>query len=426
MSFPSLKPARPLSHSAASATAATPAASSSTPTPKKKLTKLIPTAPSGVSFMSPLYAAASNSKKSSSEPNQSPSPATFRTPPPRRGRNVIDLTLDSDEETPESSGEDGTRRTSWIVSGASGISTATKTDSPKGKKAKHKITPTRPAPAPPFSGSSTPPRGPLASTPVRCAGYTRAGTPCKRLVRARAPLLATPLANDGDAPRAGAVGRYCRDHAGMVCAADGFYWRDARGKAGVYIDFKDYIPSDLGQQTQALLRVTMDSPLTAKEMPGFLYAYELRTRSGAQTAYFKVGRSDNVPRRMGQWSAQCGYIPTLRDVFPLKARAPTGSGLARAPSIMHTFIPGATKAGTDAARMVPAVKRWERLVHLELADRAAASRPKEYEALSKPCSDCGMVHQEIFPLEGDPRIYERLVVDVIERWERFVRVITET
>ncbi|GMK54693.1 hypothetical protein CspeluHIS016_0112790 [Cutaneotrichosporon spelunceum] len=228
------------------------------------------------------------------------------------------------------------------------------------------------------------------------------------------------------APVQALMGRYCRDHASMVCAPDGFYWRDAKGKSGVFIAFKDFIPTDLGQQTQALLRVTMDSPLTAKETPGFIYAYELRTLSSGQTAYFKVGRSDNVPRRMGQWSAQCGYVPTLRDVFPLKARAPSGAGVARAPSIIGTFLPGATKAGTDAARMIPAVKRWERLVHLELADRAVAARPKEYEALCKPCSDCGAVHQEIFPLRSDPKVYEQVVVDVIERWERFVRAITES
>jgi hypothetical protein len=63
------------------------------------------------------------------------------------------------------------------------------------------------------------------------------------LVRAQAPLLASSLGDDGDAPRAGAVGRYCRDHAGMVCAADGFYWRDARGKSGVWIDFKGELPA---------------------------------------------------------------------------------------------------------------------------------------------------------------------------------------
>ena len=53
----------------------------------------------------------------------------------------------------------------------------------------------------------------------------------------------------------------------------------------------EFIPAELGQQTQALLRMTMESPLTDKvcssspslaklivsqEAPGYLYAYELR------------------------------------------------------------------------------------------------------------------------------------------------------
>ncbi|BEI87905.1 uncharacterized protein CcaverHIS019_0106230 [Cutaneotrichosporon cavernicola] len=408
-SAPLSKAARTLSHDTVPSSTSPPSLVSSSATTsapaRKKLTKFIATSPSGVSFMSPLYAAASTPKKPA---QQGASPISFRTVPPRRGRDVIDLRFDSDDKTPESSGEEAPRRTSWTVAGASAVAASTsKATPPKvmAKKTKPKIAPKRPAPAPP-SAPSTPTTG--SSKQTRSAPAT------------------TPLGDDGDAPRVGAVGRYCRDHAGMVCAADGFYWRDAKGKSGVYVAFNDYIPTDLGQQTQALLRVTMDSPLTAKEAPGFIYAYELRTLSGGQTAYFKVGRSDNVPRRMGQWSAQCGYVPTLRDVFPLKARAVSGAGVTRAPSILGTFLPGATKAGTDASRMIPAVKRWERLVHLELADRAAAARPKEYDALCKPCSDCGTVHQEIFPLEGDPQVYEHVVVDAIERWERFVRVITET
>lgn len=176
----------------------------------------------------------------------------------------------------------------------------------------------------------------------------------------------------------------------------------------------------------------MESPLTTKDTPGFLYAYEIRSLSTPSTSYFKVGRSDNVPRRMGQWTKQCGHIPTLRDVFPLRAPSARlahaqggGAGLGRAPSILGSLLPGATKAGTDAARMVPAVKRWERLVHLELADRAATAKPKEYDALCVPCADCGAVHREIFPLDGGSRVYEQVVVDAVERWERFVRAIAQ-
>lgn len=75
--------------------------------------------------------------------------------------------------------------------------------------------------------------------------------------------------------------------------------------------------------------------------------------------------------------------------------------------------------------MVPAVKRWERLVHLELADRAATLRAKQFDDLSKPCTDCGAIHKEIFPLAdgGTLAAYESVVVDAIGRWEAFIRLI---
>lgn len=75
------------------------------------------------------------------------------------------------------------------------------------------------------------------SPAVRCAGFTRSGQPCKRLVKSAAPFLLQRDTNidDDDAERM--VGRYCKDHAGLVCAADGFYWRDANGKAGVWVEF---------------------------------------------------------------------------------------------------------------------------------------------------------------------------------------------
>lgn len=122
----------------------------------------------------------------------------------------------------------------------------------------------------------------------------------------------------------------------------------------------------------------------------------------------------------------------MRDIFPLKAppsitAIPGGAGLHRQPSVAGSLLPGAVKAGVDNRRMVPAVKRWERLVHLELADRAAAQKSTEYDAILKPCTDCGAIHREIFPLEDARGLstYEEIVVDAIGRWERFIRVICD-
>jgi hypothetical protein len=77
--------------------------------------------------------------------------------------------------------------------------------------------------------------------------------------------------------------------------------------------------------------------------------------------------------------------------------------------------------------MVPAVKRWERLVHLELADRAAALRAAEYSDLAQPCADCGTIHKEIFPLADGAGLaaYENVVVDAVGRWEAFIRAICD-
>jgi len=73
------------------------------------------------------------------------------------------------------------------------------------------------------------------------------------------------------------------------------------------------------------------------------------------------------------------------------------------------------------------MKRWERLVHIELADLAAQHAPKEYAGLKEKCVDCGRVHQEIFALGHGPgdSVYEERVKDVVLRWERFVRRICE-
>lgn len=102
----------------------------------------------------------------------------------------------------------------------------------------------------------------------------------------------------------------------------------------------DYIPHDLDEQTKVLLRITMESPLTANvsrssvqapeqtfiRFVGEFWIYlcvrvERYVRSVADRAltaevrvlretdiatdrvvYYKVGRTDNVPRRLNEWT----------------------------------------------------------------------------------------------------------------------------
>ena len=47
------------------------------------------------------------------------------------------------------------------------------------------------------------------------------------------------LHDDGNDHAQRVTGRYCKDHAGMICQVGGFYWRGRQGKqtTGVWIDF---------------------------------------------------------------------------------------------------------------------------------------------------------------------------------------------
>lgn len=67
------------------------------------------------------------------------------------------------------------------------------------------------------------------------------------------------------------------------------------------------------------------------------------------------------------------------------------------------------------------MKRWERLVHLELADTSSLDCPDEWKDVRAKCGDCGTVHREIFPIlrAGGGNEYDK-VVEVIARWAGFV------
>ena len=123
------------------------------------------------------------------------------------------------------------------------------------------------------------------------------------------------------------------------------------------------------------------------------------------------------------------HTPTLRDVFPLVKRSHNAGasgdekGLQRNPTLPTSYLLGAFRHSDNPDRCCPASKRWERLVHLELADIALQYAPAEYEGLKKRCEQCQAVHQEIFPLGTGGGVYEERVKEVICRWERFVRTI---
>lgn len=110
------------------------------------------------------------------------------------------------------------------------------------------------------------------------------------------------------------------------------------------------------------------------------------------TILLKIGRANNVHRRMHEWTRQCGYSLSLVRFYPYISSSAT-------PTPSPQASPGA------AVHKVPTVNRVERMIHLELAD----------SRVIRKCEACGKTHQEWFEVEAS-REGVRRVDEVIKRW----------
>jgi T5orf172 domain len=124
------------------------------------------------------------------------------------------------------------------------------------------------------------------------------------------------------------------------------------------------------------------------------YASQRRGPTQPKTVLLKIGRAENVHRRLSQWSKQCSYNITLIRYYPYTPSS-------RTPPHSDTQI---------LPRKVPHVHRVERLVHVELAEK----RVTEQGA----CETCGREHKEWFEIEAS-RDGLRAVDEVIRRWVRW-------
>ncbi|CAE7007355.1 hypothetical protein HRS9139_01283 [Pyrenophora teres f. teres] len=106
------------------------------------------------------------------------------------------------------------------------------------------------------------------------------------------------------------------------------------------------------------------------------------------TILLKIGRANNVHRRMNEWSRQCGYSLSLVRYYPY---IPSSSS-------NHT-------TSTTTPRKVPHASRVERLIHLELAAHRVVQQ----------CGACGKTHREWFRV-GASREGVAGVDEVVRRW----------
>jgi hypothetical protein len=113
------------------------------------------------------------------------------------------------------------------------------------------------------------------------------------------------------------------------------------------------------------------------------------------TIFLKIGRANNVHRRMNEWQRQCGYSLSLVRYYPYTPSAPSPT-----PSPKNS-----PRRASDVGRKVPNVNRVERLIHLELGE----------QRVMKSCEACGKTHKEWFEVEANKEGVKR-VDEVVKRW----------
>jgi hypothetical protein len=117
------------------------------------------------------------------------------------------------------------------------------------------------------------------------------------------------------------------------------------------------------------------------------------------TIFLKIGRANNVHRRMNEWTRQCGYSLSLVRYYPYTPSS------TPSPTPSPQSSPANRRVSAGGVRKVPNANRVERLIHLELGE----------QRVMKNCEACGKTHKEWFEVEAN-REGVRKVDEVVKRW----------
>lgn len=216
------------------------------------------------------------------------------------------------------------------------------------------------------------------------------------------------------------------------------------------------IPPSLSPQTTADLLTELSKPLSPHDEEGYIYIFWLTTQTEpapdqetarsllapdrhpnerrisdvmsefsfassepetreTRTIMLKIGRANNVTRRMNEWQRQCGYALNLVRWYPYISSSP-GSPLHPPPTRGHDpRYPDLSRPASSNRResgqvvhKVPIVKRVERLIHLELAGKQ----------VKRQCAVCQREHREWFEVEAS-HAGVKAVDECVKRWVRW-------
>ncbi|KAF8972828.1 hypothetical protein BGZ46_010037 [Entomortierella lignicola] len=208
--------------------------------------------------------------------------------------------------------------------------------------------------------------------PNQCHGFNKDGYRCKRKVKLDRPIQKGEVL-------------MCHDH---EVNEDDEVVVHIEGKGGVllqWMDLSSWVNPNLPDYVQNKLRRSMEKPISADDKPGYIYVYQLAESSFTKThTLFKVGRTDNVSRRMNEWGEKCGSPPKLLEVFPEQG--------SLAPKDENDLAETVTRIAKDdevTGLRCRHAHRVERLIHIELKplhdkDHVCACNTKHMEWFKVP------------------------------------------
>ena len=204
------------------------------------------------------------------------------------------------------------------------------------------------------------------------------------------------------------------------------FGRDPSSRTG---ELLSYIPKTASPQMTSLLLAELAKPFSESDDEGYIYMFWLTpenlssaptetapsllappsrpqpghrrtsdvinafaaTTPNKKTILLKIGRAQNVQRRLNQWTRQCGYNLSLIRYYPYH-NSPSTTSVNQVP---HT------------PRKVPNAHKVERLIHIELNAKRSQHDGK--------CGVCGKEHREWFEVEAS-RDGVKAVDEIVRRW----------
>jgi hypothetical protein len=122
------------------------------------------------------------------------------------------------------------------------------------------------------------------------------------------------------------------------------------------------------------------------------FASTIPNTQDKKTILLKIGRAQNVQRRLNQWTRQCGYNLSLIRYYPYHPTTLSDTNVNELPR---------------TPRKVPNAHKVERLIHIELNGKRAQGSGK--------CKVCGREHREWFEVDAS-RDGVKAVDEVVRRW----------